>query len=91
MMMIRSQDRTHLIPLGKVYTVEGNGFYAIYDEPAYGIGAEIGRYASESRCLEILDEIQDKFSFCNHFFGSGVDSDSDYQNWNYGVYQMPEK
>jgi hypothetical protein len=89
-MLIRSQDKANLVPLGKVHILEGNGFFMIYDEPFYKGGTEIGRYEAESRCLEILDEIEDQFQYSNHFSGSGMSSYG-CQDWHYGVYQMPEK
>lgn len=50
----------------------------------------LGEYETEARCLEVLDEIQNAFQYSNHYSSSGVNS-LDCQDWEYGVYQMPEK
>jgi hypothetical protein len=89
MMMIRSQDKANLVPLGKVHILEGNGFFMIYDEPFYKGATEVGRYDSESRCLEILDEIQKMVSqYVTTQNGLGVINFAfEYPK----VYEMPEK
>ena len=91
MLMIRSQDKEKLYPLT-------HGLYAYGNTLNMDLGGTIddekdvllGEYETEFRCLEILDEIQREFQYSNHFSGSGI-SQSDCQNWEYGVYQMPEK
>ena len=89
MMLIRSQDRKSLVPLNRpLYASSREIIYQ--DEEEGSNGWRMGSYASESRCLEILDEIQREFQYINHFSGSGVNS-SDCQDWDYAVYQMPEK
>ena len=61
MMMIRSQDREILVPLNRPIYVSGR--QVIYcEEIESSNGSLIGNYASESRCLEILDEIQKMYS-----------------------------
>lgn len=87
-MMIRSQDGTNFTPLGKVSLFS----FALGDEPTAILndGDIMGRYESEARCMEVLDEIQNAFQYSNHYSGSGVNS-SDCQDWTYGVFQMPEK
>lgn len=87
-MMIRSQDRTKLAPLNRAVVVDGCKI--MISEETENHGWELGEYDSESRCLEILDEIQNEFRYSNHYSGSGVNS-SNCQSCGYGVYQMPEK
>jgi hypothetical protein len=89
-MMIRTQDRKDLVPLGKVGIEKGNEFFLIRNYPFVGAGTDCGHYASEARCLEVLDEIQNDFRYTNHFSGCGINS-FDCQSWECGVYQMPEK
>jgi hypothetical protein len=60
MMLIRSQDRKSLNPIGKIDIMAGNGFFYLENFPFRGAGEEIGRYETESRCLEILDEIEER-------------------------------
>ena len=73
MMLIRSQDKKTLMPIG---TLEyGAKPYPHIENTFDGVGGLIGKYDSESRCLEILDEIQTVF-------------DSHDRN---NVFQMPEK
>ena len=90
-MLIRSQDRKKLYPLthGLYYdsgvsilmdlgfSVDGNGDLLL------------GKYASESRCLEILDEIQkmaSQYVTSQNGFGA-INFAFEYPK----VYQMPEK
>lgn len=88
-MMIRSQDRIKLVPLNRGIVIFQNSI--IYnDEISESDGILLGTYESESRCIEILDEVQKEFQYSNHYAGSGVNS-SECQTWGYGVYQMPEK
>lgn len=102
-MLIRSQDRKAFVPLG-IISVEslasGEDFVdAFLEEKPYeskfaifsdfrGLKISLGEYESEARCLEILDEIQNEYRYCNHYSGSGINS-SDCQSWFYGVYEMP--
>lgn len=91
MMMIRSQDKEKFYPLTHGLYVYGNTLNMDLGG-TIGDGKDVllGEYETESRCLEILDEIQDLFQYNNHFSGSGMNSYG-CQDWHYGVYQMPEK
>lgn len=87
-MLIHSQDRKSLNPIGKIDIMEGNGFFYLENFPFRGAGEEIGRYETESRCLEILDEIQDAFTRYQQIqsvLGPSFMFDAP------KVYQMPEK
>lgn len=86
MMMIRSQDKKKLYPLTKgIYYDSGVSILMDLGFSVDGNGdLLLGRYESESRCLEILDEIQKAFEDGSHAAINGT-------GWNYGVYQMPEK
>ena len=92
MMLIRSQDRKKLYPLTHgLYYDSGVSILVDLGFSVDGTGdLLLGKYNSESRCLEILDEIQRDFQYANHYSGSGVNC-IDCQDWTYGVYQMPEK
>lgn len=78
MMMIRSQDKEKFYPLT-------HGIYAYGNTLNMDLGGTIddgkdvllGEYETESRCLEILDEIQAVATEKTLYHG--------------GVYQMPEK
>lgn len=90
-MMIRSQDKRKLYPLTKGLYTDGTNIIMDLGFSVNGDGdLQLGKYASIQRCIEILDNIQEEFEYCNHFAGSGVNK-VDCQDWNYGVYQMPEK
>lgn len=89
MMMIRSQDKFRLVPFNRPLVIFQNAIFS-NEEISESDGVLLGKYASESRCIEILDEIQSNFQYANHYSGSGVNC-IDCQNWEYGVYQMPEK
>ena len=78
MMLIRSQDREILVPFNRPIYVSGR--QVIYcEEIESSNGSLLGNYASESRCLEILDEIQAEFQYVRNV------------TENQEVYQMPEK
>lgn len=73
MMLIRSQDRKTLMPIG---TLEcGTKPYPHIENTFDGVGGSVGKYASESRCLEILDDIQEMST----------------RDFHQNVFQMPEK
>ena len=55
---IRSQDRTFLRKVNTIGIVEGRDFWSI-DE---NITVSFGKYKTEERALEVLDEIQNIFS-----------------------------
>ena len=86
MMLIRSQDRKTLMPIG---TLEyGAKPYPHIENTFDGVGGLIGKYTSESRCLEILDEIQEMFTQYQQIqSGLGPSFMFDAPK----VFQMPEK
>lgn len=86
-MLIRSQDGKKIVPLNRPISVFNQRIYYC-DEQSESEGCVLGKYNSDSRCLEILDEIQHEFQYSNHFSSTGRD-DCPYDR--YGVYQMPEK
>lgn len=64
MMMIRSQDKKWLAPFDKPIYVRSDDDAKEYciamdngDPKGYG-DLTLGKYASESRCIEILDDLQ---------------------------------
>jgi hypothetical protein len=64
MIMIRSQDKETLMPIG---TLEiGYLTYPHIDNTFGDIGKTIGKYKSKLRCFEILDEIQKEFQYRYH-------------------------
>ena len=74
MLLIRSQDKEILVPLNRPVYITGREI--IYcEEIESSHGSLLGNYASQDRCLEILDEMQKVFK----------------GNWGCCVYQMPEK
>ena len=74
MMLIRSQNREVLAPLNRPIFVDGCNI--VLSEETENGAWKIGEYASKSRCIEILYEIQEKLNI--------REGRSD-------VYQMPEK
>lgn len=67
MMMIRSQDRKWLVPLNRGVYVRSDDSAKDYQilldngDPAGNGDLPLGKYPSEARCLEVLDEIQKAF------------------------------
>lgn len=68
MMLIWSQDRKKLYPLTKgLYYDSGTSVLMDLGFSVDGTGdLLLGRYASEARCLEILDEIQSVYKRDQH-------------------------
>lgn len=88
MMLIRSQDREILVPLNRPLYVSGR--QVIYcEEIESSNGSLLGNYASESRCLEILDEIQAEFQYVRNVTDNQGAVHFIYEPPK--VYQMPEK
>ena len=76
MMAIRTQDKRQLVPFNQPVYIDYRGSHTIYADGDGTGEIKLGKYESESRCLEILDEI--------HLVLNCKDGDC-------GVYQMPEK
>lgn len=100
-MLIRSQNKRRLVPVDHelfVFTSYQDVDKSIAEyqirldvgDPDGNGDIILGTYRSEQRCIEILDAIQIEIQYENHFSHSGVNS-IDCQDWNYGVYQMPEQ
>jgi hypothetical protein len=92
---IRSQDKTSLVKVDNLYISVGN-YICYYVEKGkeipntyYRPSGELGRYKSQKRALEVLDEIQNKINLINlgHDFGSPM---VDLKNPTY-IYQMPKE
>ena len=92
---IGSQDKSSIVKVDNLYVSVGN-YICYYVEKGkevpntyYRPSGELGRYESEERALEVLDEIQNKINLINlgYDFGSPM---VDLKNPTY-IYQMPKE
>lgn len=86
---VRSQDKKTLLKCDNItITIDSEDGKNIKGYKVVGY-EDLGRYETEERAFEILDEIQNKINLINlgHDFGSPM---IDLKNPTY-IYQMPEK
>lgn len=76
---IRSQDREELRPNPRLGIEKNMNSWYIVDRYAFDSSYALGRYKTEKRAIEVLDEIQDLLQ--NAYVGGS----------NRIVYQMPEE
>lgn len=60
MMMIRSQDKRVLVPIGSLTISDFQGKSTIENTNS-DMSVVLGYYVSDSRCIEILDEIEERY------------------------------
>lgn len=83
---IRSQDRKKLVKSGYLTIFLSDTNWFIYSDTTTGEPFEIGKYKTEERALEVLDEIQDILN-PNGLKGSIINA----SRINTYVYEMPKE
>lgn len=86
---IRSQDRKKLVKSGYLTIFLSGANWFIYSDTTTGEPFEIGKYKTEERALEVLNEIQKYINGgCKQYINTGVYHTSKYE---YRVYEMPKE
>ena len=84
---IRSQDKRKLVKSGYLTIFLSDTNWFIYSDTTTGEPFKIGKYTSEERALEVLDEIQKTIE--KHILGQ---VSTEWNTWYKGtVYEMPQE
>jgi len=92
-MIIRSQNKTMLIPMDKfiigIYNYQNRHYVALFSLESCDYVASIGEYQSEERSLEVLTSIQSSYENSIQHAYDGYPSQQ-INGWNENtVYEMP--
>lgn len=92
---IRSQDKSSIVKVDNLYVSVGN-YICYYVEKGkevpgtyYRPSGELGRYETQERALEVLDEIQRLITDLQ-YLNYGIKND-EFCSYRPNVYEMPEK
>jgi hypothetical protein len=94
-MLIRSQDKRHLINIDgvkEIYYNEISGKYRFKASFSYGAWEDIGVYSTKVKADKILDMMQGEYEssvYCDHAFDQSANVERPYIFMENKVFQMP--
>lgn len=95
-MLIRSKDKRHLVPLNReIYAPNDDTKTILADNGGSEEDTMLGQYDSDERCIQILNEIQQKYAEYISVKGGPLYTSNNFVQPSAfdfpKVYQMPEK